>query len=203
MNIMEIIFLNLENYTLGAQFCRASNCKVVLVMYVHNSLKFTITDQCKYSKEKDIEICEVKLNVSSSTVHRSSLGNFNYFLQTLDKVLQSLYTPDSHIIICGDININYLIQNDQKRRLDSMLLTYNLTGIVNFPTRINGTSAMAIDNTFLDISHFEDCSVCPFINDLSDHYGQIVKIKTVFHTHTDKINIVRKVNKYTIMDFFT
>jgi hypothetical protein len=92
---MEINFLNLENYTLGAQFCRASNGKGGVVMYIHNSLKFTTTDLCKYSKEKDIEICGVKLNVSASVVHiitvyRSPLGNFNYFLQTLDKVLQSL-----------------------------------------------------------------------------------------------------------------
>ena len=91
MNIIEIDFLNLENYNTGAKFCRVSNGEVV-VMYIHNSLKFTIIDLCKYSKEKDIEICGVKLNVSSSTVYRSPVGNFNYFLQTLDKVLQSLYT---------------------------------------------------------------------------------------------------------------
>jgi exonuclease III len=182
MNIMEINFLNLKNYNTGAQFCRASNGKGGVVMYIHNSLKFTITDLCKYSKEKGIEICGVKLNVHSSivciiTVYRSQVGNFIYFLQTLDKVLQSLYTPVSRIIICGDININYLTENDQKRRLDNMLLMHNLTGIVNFPTRINGTLATAIDNIFLDISLFEDHSVCPFINDLSDHDGQIVKIK--------------------------
>jgi len=29
-------------------------------LYMHNSLKFTIIDLCKYSKEKDIEICGVK-----------------------------------------------------------------------------------------------------------------------------------------------
>jgi hypothetical protein len=82
-----------------------------------------------------------------------------------------------------------------------MLLMHNLTGIVNFPTRINGTLAATIDNIFLDISRFEDYSVCPFINKLSDHDGQIVEIKTVFQTHTDRINIVRKVNKYKISDF--
>jgi hypothetical protein len=60
-----------------------------------------------------------------------------------------------------------------------MLLMHNLTGTVNFPTRISGTSATAIDNIFLDISRFEDYSVCPFLNDLSDHDGQIVKIKTI------------------------
>ena len=37
-----------------------------------------------------------------------------------------------------------------------MLLMHNLTGVVNFPTRINGTLALAIDNIFLDISRFED-----------------------------------------------
>jgi hypothetical protein len=207
MNIMEINFLNLENYNTGAQFCRASNGKGGVIMYIHNSLKFTITDLCKYSKEKDIEICGVKLNVSSSvvyiiTVYRSPVGNFNYFLQTLDKVLLSLYMPVLRIIICGDININYLIENEQKRRLDNMLLMHYLTGIVNFRARINGTLATAIDNIFLDISCFEEYSVCPFINDLSDHDGQIVKIKTVFQTHSDKINIMRKVNKYMISDFY-
>jgi hypothetical protein len=206
MNIMEINFMNLENCNIGVQFCGVSNGKGGVVMYIHSSLKFTITDLCKYSKEKDIEICGVKLNVSFPIVYirrvyRSPVGNFNYFLQTLDKVLQSLCNPVSRIIICGDININYLIENDQKRRLDNMLLMYNLTGIVNFPTRINGTSTSAIDNIFLDISRFEDYSVCSFINDLSDHDGQIVKIKTVFQTYTDRINIVRKVNKYTISDF--
>jgi len=177
MNLMEMNFLILESYNTGAQFCRASNGKGRrVVMYIHNSLKFTIIDLCKYSKEKDIEICGVKLNVSSSiayiiTVNRSPVGNFNYFLQTLDKVLQSLYTSVSHIIICGDININYLIENNRKRRLDNMLLMHNLTGVVNFPTRINGTLALAIDNIFLDISRFEDYSVRLFINDLSDHDG--------------------------------
>jgi hypothetical protein len=38
MNIMEIIFLNLENYTTGAQFCRSSNGKGGVVMYEYNKL---------------------------------------------------------------------------------------------------------------------------------------------------------------------
>jgi hypothetical protein len=125
MNIMEINFLNLENYNTRAQFCRASNDTGEVVMYMHNSLKFTVPDLCKYGKEKDIEICGVKLNVSSSivyviTIYKSLVGDFNYFLQNLDKVLQSLYAPVSRIIICGDININYLIENDWRRRLDNV-----------------------------------------------------------------------------------
>ena len=191
MNIMEIKFLNLENYNIGAQFCRIANSKGGAITYIHNSLKFITTELINIVKKKDIEICGVKLNVNSLkvyiiTVYRSPSGNFNNFLQTLDKVLNSLYTIDSHIIICGDININFLIDNEQKRKLENMLLTYNLTGIVNFPTRINGTSFTAIDNIFFDTSCFEEYTVSPLINDLSDHDRQIVRIKAIFQTQSDK-----------------
>jgi phage/plasmid primase-like uncharacterized protein len=48
-------------------------------------------------------------------MYRAPSGNLNYVLQILDNVLQSLYTPALHIIICGDININYLADNIQKK----------------------------------------------------------------------------------------
>jgi len=53
---------------------------------------------------------------------------------------------------------------------------YNLTAIVNFPTRTNNASATAIDNFFIDISRIEDFLVTPLLNDLSDHNAQILTI---------------------------
>ena len=44
MNTMEIKFLNLENYNLGAQFCRIAIGKGGEVTYIHNSLKFKTTE---------------------------------------------------------------------------------------------------------------------------------------------------------------
>jgi phenolic acid decarboxylase len=38
-------------------------------------------------------------------------------------------------IICGDVNINYLEPSIRKTELDDMLNTYNLMGMVYFPTR--------------------------------------------------------------------
>ena len=58
-----------ENYNTGAQLCRAINDKGRVVIYVHSSLKFSSIDLSKHCKEKDIEICAVKLNLSSSTVY--------------------------------------------------------------------------------------------------------------------------------------
>jgi exonuclease III len=110
---------------LVAQFCRALHGKRGVAIYVHNSPKFTTTDLRKYCKEKKIEICAVKLNLGSTamciiSLYRSPLGSFNYFLQILNNVLQSLYTAVSHIIICDDININYLVENEQRTKLDDI-----------------------------------------------------------------------------------
>jgi hypothetical protein len=169
-------------------------------------LKFSPTDLYKYSKEKDIEIIGVKLQVNSIivyiiTIYRSPSGNFNYFLQILDKILQYINSHNVHITICGDINVNYLIENNQRRKLDNMLLIHNLTSVITFPTRIADASALAVDNIFLDTSRYEDYFVYPLKNNLSDHDGQIVKVKIEFQTITETINIVRKINKYAITDF--
>ena len=71
-------------------------------------------------------------------------------------------TPTLHIIICGDININRLMESEKKNQLDNLLLSYNLTGIINFPMRVQNTSATAIDNIVIDIAQFESYTGTPF-----------------------------------------
>jgi hypothetical protein len=109
--------------------------------------------------------------------------------------------PASHIIICGDLKINYLVENEQKKQLDNLLLMYNLINIVNFPTRINTTSASALDNFFIDASRYEDFSVIPFWNDLSDHDAQILAINIAVQKQCVRSNLIRKMDKHTIFDF--
>jgi hypothetical protein len=71
------------------------------------------------------------------------------FLLKLDTILQSVYTPMLYFILCGDININNLNESGHKNQLDNLLLSYNLTSIIDFPTRVQNTSATAIDNFLL------------------------------------------------------
>jgi hypothetical protein len=203
---VELSHVTLENYTIGAQFCRSHLEKGGVVMYINNSLNSTNIDLSKYCKEKDIEICAVKLKLSVTpvcvmTVYRSPSGNFNCFLQNLDAVLQTLYTPAQSFIICGDININYLVVSEQRKQLDNLLLLYNLKSIVDFPTRRNYTSLSAIDNIFIDNSCFHDYSLTPFYNDLSDHDAQILTIKTLSHSQHDTVKTVRKVDQHAISNF--
>ena len=93
LNMLEKTYVNIEGYTIGAQFCRVSYAKGGAIIYVHNSLQYINNDLSKYAKEKDTEICAVKtsinsLNILIITIYRAPSGNFNYFLQQLNSILQ-------------------------------------------------------------------------------------------------------------------
>ena len=141
-------------------------------------------DLGKYCKDQDIEVCVLKLkstffNVCITAVYRAPTGNFNLFLNRLDDIIKTLYKFDLQLIICGEVNIDYLTDNNKKRQLDAVLLTYNSSAIVYFPTRSQGYSNTAIDNIFIDTYKFIHFTVSPLHNGLSDHDAQVLKINDV------------------------
>jgi len=83
-----------------------------------------------------------------------------------------------HFIILGDININYLNESKNKNLPDNLLLSHNLTSIINFPTRVQNTSATAIDNIFINVFQFESYPVTTIINGVSNHDAQLLIIST-------------------------
>jgi hypothetical protein len=53
------------------------------------------------------------------------------------------------------LKINYLDDRDtNKLRLNTLLASYYLCSIVDFPTRVTSTSATAIDNFFIETQKF-------------------------------------------------
>ena len=92
----------------------------------------------RYRSDQDIEACAIQLdptyvNTCILAIYRSQVGKvFNS-----DIILQTLYNPRLNLIICGDINVNFLNDSDRKSQLDALLNSYNLLSTVNFPTRIN------------------------------------------------------------------
>jgi hypothetical protein len=157
--------------------------------------------------EQDIEICALKLsfgtlNICVLTLYRAPSGNVSSFLLKLDTILQVLCTPKSHFIICGDININYLKESEDKTNLHNILLSYNLISIINFLTRVQNTPLLQKDNIFIDVSQFESYTVTPIANGLTDHDAQLLKISTEYTlVPIHKFKTVRKINKYTMSYF--
>jgi exonuclease III len=133
-------------------------------VYVKKNLRYSNTDFDKHCKDQDIEVCVLKLkstffNVCVMEVYRAPTGKFNLFLNRLDDILKTLYKVYTQLIICGDINIDYLTDNDKIRQLEAVLLTYNLSATVYFPTTSEGSSNTAIDNIFIDTFKFVNFTV--------------------------------------------
>jgi hypothetical protein len=94
------------------------------------------------------------------------------------------------------------MESEKINQLDNLLLSYNLTNIINFPMRIQNTYATGIDDIFIDISQSESYTTTPILNGLSDHGEHLLIISTDYsHKPIEKSKPVKKINKYMISDF--
>jgi hypothetical protein len=133
----------------------------------------------KHCKEQDIDIAAVQLklnkkNVIIFCVYKAPSGDFDYFLNQLDNILNSLHNYNTEFIICGNINIDYIGINNKKKELDYLLSTYNPIGTVYFHTRIANNSVTLRDNIFID--NRRNYIIKPCINGLSDHDAQLITL---------------------------
>jgi len=167
-------------------------CTILLLIWTDNS------------DEKDIEICAVKLHISLHTiivvtVYRSPTGNIDYFLNNLEEALNHIYNNTVDIILCGDFNINYLIDNQDKQALNSLLNSYSLCSIIDFLTRIFNNSQTMIDNIFNNKFKNENYLVFPLINGLSDHDAQVLSLFDIITPDdTNKFYSCRKISKHSL-----
>ena len=85
-----------------------------------------------------------------------------------------------------------------------MLLAYNLSAIVHFPTRYQGYSNTAIDNIFIDTYKFINYVASPLHNGLLDHDAQLLIINDVnTQLQNHHIYTIRNINNYSIVEFKT
>ena len=131
----------IEDSNLGTYYCREQYEKGIAI-YIHKSIQCTKVGIDTYCKEKDIEICVIKFTyheskISIITLYRSPTGSFDSFLCNLERVLQVLYDSTIDIIICGDINVDYRVENEREKQINNLLHSFNLTSIITFPTRVH------------------------------------------------------------------
>jgi len=150
----EITNINLDQYKLGTFFCRQEYKGGGVCIYISQSFQCSKINLEKYHKEKDLEICALKLNVQMNNfiifcIYRSPTGNFTHFLTQLEIILNDLYNTSSIFILCGDFNIDYIKDSYRKYSLESLLASFNLFSTVTFPTRISKHSSTQIDNIYV------------------------------------------------------
>ena len=105
-------------------------------------------------------------------VYRSPDANVDIFLYKLDKVLGILDVINNRIIICGDFNLNFLLNCKNVNLCLDIFDTYNMLPLVKEPTRVRNNSRTCIDHIFSH-SDFTECKVLEF--GLSDHMALVAK----------------------------
>jgi exonuclease III len=100
-------------YKLGAKFCRKNLKNGGVCIFIREDLKFTTINVQTHCKEQDLEIAVIQIRCKGSklniiTLYRAPTGDFDYFINKLDLILNSLAKYNTEFIIRGDININYL-----------------------------------------------------------------------------------------------
>jgi hypothetical protein len=95
-----------------------------------------------------------------------------------------------------------MVKNRTQQQLDSLMATYNLHSVINFPTRITRKSTTAIDNLFINKSMNSKFTILPVINELLDHDAQLLILHNIKMTTTSAVPYIKRIiNDITISGF--
>jgi len=103
LDMTEIETIRLPNYNLNAKFCRNTFKKGGVCIFTHETIHCSTINLNKFCKEKDLEICAIELHLQSYkicivTIYRSPSGDFQYFINTLEKILRKIHNNSNDII---------------------------------------------------------------------------------------------------------
>jgi exonuclease III len=191
----------LENYTLAANYSHSSSKGGGSCIYVRNDLVFNIINVTQYGIEKISEPCAIKIDCGENYIivihlYCSLSEDFYQFLHILDSMLMYLCKPRTQLMLCGDINENFLVDTNYKMALTILLQSYNMTNVTEFPTRINEGHGTAIDGIYIDVSRANHFAVTSISNGLSNHDAQYIVLERGFSYQTalpyHKIQVLNK-----------
>lgn len=166
----ELLNSSLENYSLLSYFCRSKKLHGGVAIYGRKDIyKFCnpIQNICNLSQELHCEICAIdfpKLEIIVITLYRSPLGDFEIFFEIINKVYELVNETNRTVILNGDFNINFNINDFNVTNLIDISACYGIYPVIYGNTRGNS----CLDNIFTN-----NKNLLPFISNMiiSDHLG--------------------------------
>lgn len=166
----------IENFKLVTSFSRKNHGRGGVCIFAKNNMDIKETT-CRDSIEKTFEICMAEMRTSNMknkiciiSLYRTPDSDVKEFVHSLSLLLYRIYNKNDYYIICGDVNINFLDDNNHKNALINLLLEYNIKHHIQEATRITSISATCIDNIF---SNLTECNTAMCTTFYSDHTSQI------------------------------
>ena len=178
----EITFVNIPNYKLVACYCRTQKERGGSCIYVKTELEVKTNEKFKnLNTEKHFESCIIEIELYSVVIiciYRTPDSDITLFVDKVDMLVNYFQTKRKHVVIIGDINIDFLKPQVIDSKVHIMLQTHNLEAAVKEPTRITGNSQSAIDQILLNKNAFH-CHTRVFSSGFSDHLAQTFTLSKV------------------------
>jgi hypothetical protein len=98
--------------------------------------------------EKDSEISTTELvdyGYITVCIYTSPDSNFQIFLKNLELITQKIQSRNKKLLLCGDWNLNFMLDNRSLQELQNLLDSYDMINTVRSPTRITPSTESLID----------------------------------------------------------
>lgn len=164
-------------YDLVTSYCRPTRQNGGTALYVNHKYEAQTIDVQDFNIEMQFECCAIKFNAAGHkmmvlSIYHPPSGDVNLFLTQLSNVLE-FYNEYDRMFICGDFNINYLVDSTMKQLFDHMLLCYGLAVTSMEPTRVSTnrlgqTTVSKLDYILTNVNQ-TDCSARVFEAHFGDH----------------------------------
>lgn len=186
----------LENYKVYRQDRNGRGGGVML--YVSNVLesKLIVMPQSE-TEQLWIEICHENKTFAVGVIYRPPNFLVNSFFSNFEDALNLLIPKYDHILCGGDFNIDYFqIESSANKCLHNILYTYELTQIIDKPTRITDSSSTLLDYIICSKNlKIISTNVCD-ISEISDHQliscildHNKIQVKPFMYTFRDLKNL--------------
>jgi len=130
----------------------------------------------KLGKERVFEISATELSTNNSIltcIYRSPDSDFYTLLHSLELLISKVFSKGKHLVLCGDLNVNFLQQRSKLVDIKNLLAMNNLTNIVQSPTRISSRLVSLIDVMIISNTDKEAFTVNRNLG-YSDHLAQLL-----------------------------
>lgn len=164
----------ISNYTMTSNYCRPNIEHGGTCIFVKNNFRSQPIDLlCKMSVEQVCEVSAVRLidiDFVIVCIYRSNLTHCNEFFPVFESLLDRIFDfKFAKLAIVGDFNIDTMVVSNHRKRLLDILSSHDLVNIVDFPTRISGSSCTSLDHVMVWRGAGGAALAAPVTTHLSDH----------------------------------
>jgi hypothetical protein len=136
--------VNIDQFRLVSKYCRISSKLGGSCIYVNNMIQSKEVPRFNnLGSDKVFEVSVVELlefQTILACIYRSPDSDFYEFLNKSEALIIKVYSKAKGLILCGDLNVNFLHQNGKLQELQNLLWMNNLTNVIKSPTRITSHS---------------------------------------------------------------